>query len=128
FFRRAPAVGYLGAAWAAAPPPGTLTPAFITGLDKEIFTRWLGADAEGAGFWTREGALFRPEPYGSLDRLAGRFLPLALSRGGRAGAADLEAAVADAAALAPADWLARRAPGGWTALAAAALDTLSVLE
>ncbi|MDQ7772590.1 MAG: hypothetical protein RDU13_03595 [Elusimicrobiales bacterium] len=112
----------------AAAAAGTLTPAFITGLDKEIFTRWLGADAEGAGFWTREGALFRPEPYGSLDRLAGRFLPLALSRGGRAGAADLEAAVADAAALAPADWLARRAPGGWTALAAAALDTLSVLE
>ncbi len=113
---------------AAAAAGGTLTADAVKDMEKRIFTAWLGEEAEGAGFWMRSGTLFRPEPAGCFARLAGRFLSLGLARGGRLAAADLEKAVADASALSPGAWLAERVPGGWPALSAGALDTLSGLE
>lgn len=113
---------------AAAAAAGALTADAVKDMEKRIFTAWLGAEAEGAGFWMRSATLFRPEAAGCSARLAGRFLSLGLARGGRLSAADLEKAVADAAALDLGAWLDKRVPGGWPALSAGALDTLSVLE
>jgi hypothetical protein len=113
---------------AAAAAAGALTPDAVKDMEKRIFTAWLGAEAEGAGFWMRSATLFRPELSGCSARLAGRFLSLGLARGGRLAAAGLEEAVADTAALDLGAWLDKRVPGGWTALSAGALDTLSGLE
>ncbi|KAF0126047.1 MAG: hypothetical protein FD154_1403 [Elusimicrobia bacterium] len=112
----------------AAAAGGPLISAAIQDMEKKIFTEWLGADAEGAGFWMRSAGLFRPEPSGGFARLARRFLSLGLAAGGRLGAGGLEEAVSDARTLDLRGWIAKRSPGGWSALSAGALDTLSGLE
>jgi hypothetical protein len=104
---------------------GTLTPEIAGEMEKRIFTKWLGADAEGAGFWMRAEELFRPGPSWNFARLAGRLLSRGLAPAGdRLGPAVLAEAVADARSLDPAAWLSRRAPGGWPGLASGALGAL----